>query len=206
MAELIHAYSQLMDDNFLQNVGDERVALACEMFTLQELKMDRFHDVYAIQIQYDDCVDVDNLVKDDVTVGAAAEEEEALSVNTPFNTSSEVVNFNNNNSNHIIKHIAHPDDSISDIKRQLQSIYLNNWGLNGRRLDRDKIAIGWEIVCQKLQDGDEVTNSDDEQSVGASKSTSNSDSLEVMSYHLFLHSYGISDGNIIYAIVRKDIG
>ena len=55
-----------------------------------------------------------------------------------------------------------------------------DWGLQGRRLDRDQLAQGWEIV--KLMDDQ---------------------SLTVLSYHLFLHSYDIDHGRVLYAIVKK---
>ncbi len=170
MSELIHAYDQLMDDDFLGRVGDGRVALACEMFTLQELKMDRFHDVYPIRIRYED------------NIGSSSSSGDNVDCNSTKNgaTLSDVSTF------HFIEHVAHPDDSVSDIKRQLQSLYQHDWGLGGRRLDRDNLATGWEIVSSgKRNDGE------------------NDQSLEVMSYHLFLHSYGIIDGDVIHAVIRK---
>ena len=58
MSELINAYTMLMDDElFIHKVGaDNRVALACEMFTLEELRMDRFHHVYSIRIRYSNII------------------------------------------------------------------------------------------------------------------------------------------------------
>mmetsp|Transcript_19165 Transcript_19165/g.23583 ORF Transcript_19165/g.23583 Transcript_19165/m.23583 type:complete len:291 (-) Transcript_19165:1751-2623(-) len=166
MSELISAYDQLMNDDFLGRVGDGRVALACEMFTLEELKIDRFHDVHAIRIRYHQSESSSNIIDDN-------RKDKNIKPGTPTMTTSDVST--------IIEIDAHPDDSVSDIKRQLQSIYLSEWGLDGRRLDRDNIATGWELVCKNI-----VT-----------------DSIEVMSYHLFLNSYDILGGDIIHAIVRK---
>ena len=86
---------------------------------------------------------------------------------------------------------AHPDDSISDVKRLLQDSYGDAWGLMDRRLDRDRIAIGWELVQQRVDVGG-----------GGEESRS----LEVMSYHLFLHSYGVVSGGVIHAVVRRHEG
>ena len=54
MMEMVEAYDQLMKDNFGSKVQDSRVALACEVYTIEELKMDRSYNVYPIQIIYDD--------------------------------------------------------------------------------------------------------------------------------------------------------
>ena len=37
-------------------------------------------------------------------------------------------------------------DSVADIKRELQERYGEDWGLLGRALDRDGVAVGWELV------------------------------------------------------------
>jgi curved DNA-binding protein CbpA len=196
MSELIHAYDQLMDDDFLGRVGDGRVALACEMFTLQELKMDRFHDVYSIQIRYYEDEEDSGNNDDNENKGDNEKDVERQNkadsafdtVNDSNSTRSDISTF------HLIEHKAHPDDSISDIKRQLQSLYQTDWGLEGRRLDRDKLATGWEIVCTSTD-----TDTDNRLSNDVP------DSTEVMSYHLFLHSYNISDGDIVHAVVRRYI-
>ena len=77
---------------------------------------------------------------------------------------------------------AHPQDSISDLKRYIQSKYAATWGIEDRRRDRDGLYLGWELVCRKKNDSD--VNS-------------------VLSYHLFLDSYDINDGDILHSIVRK---
>ena len=51
MAELIEAYDRLMDDDFGGRIGDSRVALACEMYTIAELRMDRLHDVHSLKLK-----------------------------------------------------------------------------------------------------------------------------------------------------------
>jgi len=166
MSEIIQAYNQLMDDGFLSRVGDARVALACEMFTLDELRIDRFHDVYSFRILYEES-----------------------------DTYSEKIEFRDTmrtevNPIHTVELMAHPDDSISDLKRKIQSLFKEEWGLSGRRVDRDNIATGWEMVKLNTGKGETCLNSGDTL-------------LLVMSYHLFLHSYDIQHGDVIYAVVRK---
>ena len=82
---------------------------------------------------------------------------------------------------------AHPDDSVSDLKRHIQSCYAKSWGLSDRRLDRDGLYLGWELVHRKFVDG-----------------RNNEDEASVLSYHLFLHSYNVREGDILHAVVRKE--
>ncbi len=192
MSEIITAYNQLMEDDFYGRVGDGRVALACELFTLDELKMDRIHDVYRIRVNYE----YENEAESEECGEGAKNDGGGGDMNMNSNTNSSSNDFiiskkinvhqNELSNEYEIEINVHPDDSISDIKRQLQSVYFQEWGLEGRRLDRDKLSTGWEIVCKDRQS----EKTDD-------------DAIEVMSYHLFLHSYGIVHGDIIHAIVRK---
>ena len=172
MAQLIQAYDHLMDDDFGAKVGDSRVALACEIYSLEELRIDRLHDVYSIRIIFQED-ETDNLVDN----STAFHEKEEISDSGVSNVP-------------IIEIMAHPDDSVSDLKRQIQMSFIKEWGLEGRRLDRDKIATGWELVVESIKWFDE----EEKESV---------QSLSVLSYHLFLHSYGIRNRDIIHAVVRK---
>merc|ERR1711924_301439 len=68
------------------------------------------------------------------------------------------------------------DDSVLDLKRILQEAYGQQWGLSDRRLDRHGLALGWEVVfCDSA-----------------------------LSYHLFLHDYGVKHGDIVHAVVRRE--
>jgi hypothetical protein len=160
MAELIEAYDRLMDDDFGGRIGDSRVALACEMYTIAELRMDRLHDVHSLKLK---------LVDDGMELGQSSNAKiahpDAERASTDLSTHS------------LLEIEAHPNDSVSDFKRNLQSLFGTEWGLSDRRSDRDGIATGWELVT----DGDG----------------------SILSYHLFLSSYGIQDGDIIHAVVRK---
>eukprot|EP00555_Chaetoceros_dichaeta_P010643 CAMPEP_0198259638 /NCGR_PEP_ID=MMETSP1447-20131203/8776_1 /TAXON_ID=420782 /ORGANISM="Chaetoceros dichaeta, Strain CCMP1751" /LENGTH=238 /DNA_ID=CAMNT_0043947073 /DNA_START=92 /DNA_END=808 /DNA_ORIENTATION=- len=230
MSELLQAYDQLMDDDggFSSRVGDARVALACEMFTLDELRIDRLHDVYSFRIVYED--------REEEECEDSGGEDGEPSTMQSTTTTTEV------NPISIMELEAHPDDSISDLKRQIQVSFMEQWGLTGRRLDRDKIATGWELIkvitTAPRRDADRAStglrrddssrddDDDDDETKGGLEgdaATTNNDrhtdaatataaaaaaaskeaSLGVMSYHLFLHSYDVRHGDVIHAVVRK---
>ena len=161
MAELIDAYDRLMDDDFGGRIGDSRVALACEVYSIPELRIDRLHDIHSLKIKMvDDGVElsqqnvIDEICSDDDDISTAD-----ISAHT------------------LVEIEAHPHDSVSDLKRHIQSIFGAQWGLSGRRNDRDGNATGRELV--------------------------NDTDGSILSYHLFLDSYGIKDGDIVHAVVRK---
>lgn len=166
MHDLIDAYDQLMDDDFGGRVGDSRVALACEMYTIEELRMDRLHDVYSIQIVYEE-EEAKEKKKND---NHHCEQQQSLVPDAEFSNT-------NLSTKPIIPILTHPDDSVSDLKRRLQELYMEEWGLENRRLDRDRLATGWELV--------------------------NGTDGNTMSYHLFLHSYGVKHNDILHAVIRK---
>ena len=119
--------------------------------------MDRLHDVYTIQIQYFPTEEDDDEEYDTKT----QENENETQINPDV----------------IIEIKAHPDDSISDLKRQLQDHFWHEWSLTGRKQDRDGIATGWELITKK-------------------------DSTILGSW-FFLRSYDIQHLDFIYAVVRR---
>jgi curved DNA-binding protein CbpA len=168
MAEIVQAYDQLRKDDVIgARAGDSRVALACQMFTLEELQSDNFHNVYKIRILYMDDF------KNDQSRSHSIQEISSPSLEWHLEIR------------------AHPDDSVSDLKRQIQDFHGNDWGLMDRRLDREAIRIGWELAClSKSIPMDEFDSNADED-------------LTVMSNHFFLKDYAVHHGQILYAIVRK---
>ena len=45
--------------------------------------------------------------------------------------------------------MAYPkDDSVSALKRFVQEKNEESWGVMERRMDRDQIRSGWELICQ----------------------------------------------------------
>ena len=121
MSEIVAAYEAVMAPT--SNVGgDSRVAIACEVMTLEELR--RGHYVYTVQVLYEQ-----NLEK---------ETEETMVLDESIQTEL---------SNSIIyKLVLHADDSVSDFKQSLQRHYGKEWGLDQRRSDRHGLAMGWELV------------------------------------------------------------
>lgn len=73
--------------------------------------------------------------------------------------------------------VANLDDSILDLKRALQHAHGPGWGLTGRRRDRHGLASGWELVFRG----------------------------SALSYHLFIHDYGLGHGDLIHAVVRRGL-
>ena len=72
MAELIDAYNLLLDDDLVGRVGESRVALACEMYTIEELRVGRFYDLHSMRIVYGGESDDDRNIKESqMTFGAA---------------------------------------------------------------------------------------------------------------------------------------
>lgn len=177
MTRLVNAYESLMSKysaSFLSDATDSRVALACEIYTVDELRNSPMFEVYTFRINYSD--DDDNNRSDD--------EGDNGIIQTPT--------FHGQN-NHldpypVLPISAHPQDSISDLKRYIQSKYATAWSLEGRKRDRDGLYLGWELICRN-------NNSSDAESANNTQ--------RVLSYHLFLESYGINDGDILHAVVRK---
>ena len=175
MARLVNAYESLMSKysaSYLSDATDSRVALACEIYTVDELRNSSLFDVYAFRINYND--------DDDVNNGGDAEEGDNDTIHTPTNSDGQ---------NHLDPHPvlpidAHPQDSVSDLKRCIIQQYATAWGLEDRKRDRDGLYLGWELIYGNNHNTDANSHS-------------------VLSYHLFLESYGVNNGDILHAVVRK---
>ena len=200
MTEIIQAYSQLMDDDFLgAKFGDGRVALACEMFTLDELKMDRMHNVYSIRVLFQN----ENEEVDGNSTGEDAYSTSRIS----GSGASEESDVNDVSTQTITQIVAHPEDSVSDLKRFVQEKNEENWGLMERRMDRDQIRTGWELVCQdrraELSESSRADSNLTKIKLNGKEGQKEEQEQLVMSYHLFLHSYRIRHGDLIHAVVRR---
>ena len=189
MAELVAAYQALMNrdnEHLGTDARDSRVALACEIYTLEELRsMREAFDVHSFRVIFDgspDCGDGDGHV---ATRGAAeaGEHSNAEGKGAPVN----IDNGHQPLDPHPLAPLrVHPDDSISDVKRQLQSSHAAAWGLDGRRVDRDGLHLGWELVHRRRGGG-----------------AAPAGHVEVLSYHLFLRSYDVRDDDVLHAVVRR---
>mmetsp|Transcript_16844 Transcript_16844/g.27526 ORF Transcript_16844/g.27526 Transcript_16844/m.27526 type:complete len:285 (+) Transcript_16844:222-1076(+) len=177
MARLVNAYESLMSKysaSYISDATDSRVALACEIYTIDELRNIPLFDVYAFRINYS---------HDDNISSGDADEGDSDKIHTSTGSHGQ---------NHLDPHPvlpidAHPQDSISDLKRYIQSKFATAWGLEDRKRDRDGLYLGWELIYRS-------NYSTDSNSVHAHS---------VLSYHLFLESYGVNDGDILHAVVRK---
>jgi hypothetical protein len=210
MTELITAYETLMNkhgdggyNDYLSIIDarDSRVALACETYTLMELrKMHRtLFDIYTFRVNFycsNDNDDNNNDGGNDYYVTKSYDQ----SIMNKSTTISMLDPYP------ILPLNVHPDDSISDLKRYIQARYGEEWGLSiGRdqRVDRDGLYLGWELVYYNNNNnnnsGDDVDNDND----GYRRGSNNKDYGKVLSYHLFLNSYNIKEGDHVHAIVRK---
>jgi hypothetical protein len=148
MSEILAAYEDVM---FGTTAVDPRVAFACEVLTLQQLR--RTHDVRTVQVLYHD-------------PGNRLEQHPEVENGTDL---SRVVTY---------PLVVRKDDSVSDMKHSLQTLYGTDWGLDLNRTDRYGLASGWEVV----QDGEP---------------------LNILGNHFFLDGYGIEHGDWLYAVIRR---
>lgn len=186
MAELITAYETLMNkhnEHFWTDARDSRVALACEIYTIEELRgMSMMFDVYSFRVSFDAGESLDGRSS---TQHESATRNEIYESNGEEDDSSNTINSSQLDATPILPLHAHPDDSISDLKRHIQSMHASTWGLEDRMVDRDGLYLGWELVH-------------------CNNSSTQFDDSSVLSYHLFLHSYGIKEGDNLHAIVRRN--
>jgi hypothetical protein len=207
MTELITAYETLMnkhgDGYYLSIVDarDSRVALACETYTLEELRgnMHRtLFDIYTFRVNFNSSNDNDDDNNNDVGNDDYMTKSYNQSIINKSTTTSMLDPYP------ILPLNVHPDDSISDLKRYIQARYGEEWGLSSiggnQQVDRDGLYLGWELVYYNSNNnsGDDVDDDND-----GYCSSNNQGYGKVLSYHLFLSSYNIKEGDHVHAIVRK---
>jgi len=141
MSELLEAYERLTkgdDEDFLDNIrvgASNKVALACELYSVEELILDRIHEVRALRIEYE--IEETRKETDDNRV------EELPSSSLP-------------QASFAIPIQAHPGDSIMDIKERLELEFGKDWGL--------KDSLGWELLAikqSKIHEGNNTSIEDD---------------------------------------------
>ena len=189
MTELVDAYQILLDDDDdfaarFQVGHSNKVALACELYSLGELRMDRFHDVYALKMVFDSDDDNDNDDHDNDNNDEHNKENDDSCSDEDHSIGSSLVETSN--CHQTIAVHAHPEDSVSDLKRQLEEEHGIEWGLKQqqkqqqrssgskddsleRRKDRDGLSIGWELLILRE---DNNTNDDDDDNIKEDASTS----------------------------------
>ena len=78
-------------------------------------------------------------------------------------------------------------DSVADLKRDLQGRFGERWSLAGRRRDRERLAVGWELV------GD----------LAPRRAGSAGGGLCVLGNTFFVGDYGVRSGETLFAVVRR---
>ena len=211
MSELVEAYERLLkhddgdddDSDFLENIrvgASNKVALACELYSVDELIMDRFHEVHALRMKYYDSDDDEN----EIESGSQLEDEKTTNggnrggEDDSTNSNSLPVSATATPFAAAIPFKAHPGDSVSDLKGRLESsseFGIQDWGLTD--------CLGWELLAltrNRNKDNSSLREHDDDDEDPTIVAANN----EVLSYHLFLDDYQIQHGDIIYAVVRKN--
>ncbi len=139
MSELLEAYERLTkgdDEDFLDNIrvgASNKVALACELYSVEELILDRVHEVHALCIEYE--IDETKKEPDDKRIEPPSSSLPQASFAIPVE--------------------AHPGDSIMDLKERLELEFGMDWGLND--------CLGWELLAikrSKIHDGNKSIRDD----------------------------------------------
>ena len=201
MSELVEAYERLLknnedEDDFLENIrvgASNKVALACELYSVDELTRDNFHEVYPLRMEY---------AKDEIEATETQKETDLCPSNKP--TEKKLDNSSSlpqsTSSLFAISVGAHPRDSVLDLKERLESEFGSDWGLEN--------CIGWELLTFNTKSMRNSKNKNTNHRGNNSRDDEDSSTIavhnEVFSYHLFLEDYGIRHGDTIYAVVRKN--
>lgn len=177
LAEIINAYDALLGDDLAGRIQGNQLAYTCEAFTIDELRADGLHVVHALRIIYD-C----DGSSSSSSSGYASTSTQAAGTGS---SAGEPRDTRESGENRLVAAVdvndvpllvsASPDDSVLDLKRALIAAHGDQWGLTDRRVDRQGVAGGWELVF------------------GGS----------ALSYHLFLHDYEIGHGDVVHAVVRR---
>jgi hypothetical protein len=208
MSDILAAYQSLLAPDF--GGADSRVAIACEIMTLDDLKRDRKrHSVYTIQVLYDD--------DDEGSKGATGldEEEEEQQQQRPLQDERAVVVDDGatlsssttmvpSNSETVYQIVVHPDDSVMDFKQELQRTYGAQWGLDQKRQDRHGLAMAWEVVTVASDESTPTDTVDRGNSSAEDEDDVNQDELLILGNHWFLYTYHVEHGDLVHAIVRTD--
>ena len=180
MSEFLAAYETILRSRRTTSSSSpvqQRVTLACEeATTVGQLR--QTHTVYTIQILYQS-------IHDNQDINHNREVDEVTSSTEP--STEQTADLSNSI---VYKLFVHKDDSISDIKHAIQEQYGRDWGLtthsSWNHPDRYGLALGWELVLEFGDVGDEQNQS-----------------LEILGNHWFLDTYSIEHGDWIYAIIQR---
>ncbi len=192
MARVVDAYQALLAGTGAGAARDSRVGMSVEKFTIQELMHDEEHTVVDL------VVSLDELLEDGGGSGGGSGNNQQMSDTDDGGGGGVGVGDDDDddaNKNHHHTVDASVDgggatglarattfvhastyDAVADLKRDLHARFADEWGLAGRRLDNERVAIGWELVHAST----------------------------VLCPNYFLGDYAIKSGDTIHAVIRKD--
>lgn len=161
LGEVLAAYAALSDGAFGTS---NLVAASCEIFTIDELRADAYHDVFDVALSLPATL----LGGGGPPAGApsappAPEPPIAITIDAVAPGRA------------VVTLACSPLDAIADVKRALESRCAGEWNLAGRRIDREGLFTGWELVANEAP----------------------------LSNHFFLEDYGLRRGDTLHAVVRR---
>eukprot|EP00946_MAST-07B_sp_MAST-7B-sp1_P005122 g5122.t1 len=193
MADVVEAYEALMNGGG-GTARDSRISSSVEKFTIRELMDDEQHTVVPLVMVMD-------VLLESGGSGEHASEDAALGAEPNVKTGEAVlrgsmashakgragprdgpaangqdadVNGKADGPTGTLRVHASGFDAVADLKRDLQAQFGSAWGLQGRRLDHENVAIGWELVHDAT----------------------------VLCPNYFLEDYGIETGDTVHAVIR----
>jgi len=167
MAEIIEAYDALVGGDLAGRMSSGSLVWSIEALSVEELREDGRYDVYALRLALEEALleplPGTNQAVDSFSIDHGCNSGEVRETESDLQPVEAIVPV-----------VASLDDSVLDLKRQLQADHGQEWGISDRPIGRDKVSSGWELVF----DG------------------------SALGYHLFLHDYGLFHGALLHAVVR----
>lgn len=170
MADVVEAYEKLLSSAGAGGARDSRVGSSVEKFTIRELMDDEEHTVIPITLIMDVLLEAGSSDK----AAASSNDTGGVFVGKQRAGEGHVGGTTTDLSDNELQIHASGFDAVADLKRDLQTQFGAAWDLDGRRLDQENVAIGWELVY----DG------------------------SVLCPNFFLEDYGIGSGDTIHAVIR----
>jgi hypothetical protein len=192
MADVVHAYEALMSGAG-GAARDSRVGSSVEKFTIRELMDDEKHTVVPLTMVMDVLLEAGDGETAGAAGGAARAEQEEHEEHEEHEEQGQTVVVRGSMASHAnrsrsagggadrdddpavsVRVHASGFDAVADLKRDLQAQFGRAWGLQGRRIDHENVAIGWELVHDAT----------------------------VLCPNYFLEDYGIETGDTVHAVIR----
>ena len=140
-----------------------KLAVAAEVFTVEEMESMEGYDVHAVRVALEEAAAL--------AVGEDAVSDGGEEVVVAGASSLVASGGSRGEPPAVVRCSLY--DSVSDLKRALQSFHPPLLALSGRKLDRDGLYVGWDV----LHEG------------------------RAMGGHLFLEDYGVEHGDVMHVVV-----